>query len=153
MKPGAVIAAVAAAVAVSACASTLQKTPLVLPTITGATNPAVTQATIHTTICMPGYTATVRPPEQTTETLKRKMLKASGYTDQKLADYELDHFIALEVGGAAFDTANLWLEPKYDGQSQRADKIENSLRRQVCAGTISLQTAQVDLVAFKQLHG
>lgn len=153
MKPAVVIAGVAAAVAVAAGASTIQTAPLVLPTIPGATNPAVTQATIRTTICVRGYTTRIRPAQSVTETLKRKWLRASGYADQKLADYELDHFIALEIGGAASDPNNLWLEPKYNGQSQRADKVENSLHRQVCSGAISLQTAQVDMVAFKQLHG
>src|ERR1700751_1081179 len=40
------------------------------PCTPGATNPTVTQATIHQTICTSGWTATVRPPESYTEQLK-----------------------------------------------------------------------------------
>ncbi|MCZ4102132.1 hypothetical protein C8250_041875 [Streptomyces sp. So13.3] len=46
---------------------TAAKEPLPAPVCTrGATNPAVTQATLKTTICMPGYTATIRPPSSIT---------------------------------------------------------------------------------------
>ena len=40
-------------------------------------NPAVTQSTIDQTICVSGWTATVRPPESNTESLKRKQIACS----------------------------------------------------------------------------
>ena len=40
----------------------------------GATDPAVTQANIYSTICVSGWTATVRPPESYTENLKEEQL-------------------------------------------------------------------------------
>jgi hypothetical protein len=36
----------------------------------GATNPAVTQATIGSTICRSGFTASIRPPVSCTDALK-----------------------------------------------------------------------------------
>jgi len=43
-------------------------------------NPAVTQSTIDQTICVSGWTATVRPPESNTESLKRKQIACSPST-------------------------------------------------------------------------
>ncbi|HKC28521.1 MAG TPA: hypothetical protein VKB75_10970, partial [Jatrophihabitans sp.] len=68
----------------------------------GATDPHVTQGNIHSTICVPGYTATVRPPSSYTTTLKINQL-AAGYAfhgDQRTGDYEEDHLISLELGGS-----------------------------------------------------
>lgn len=50
----------------------------------GAVNPAVTQANINDTICVPGWTATVRPPESYTERLKRRQIAEYGYADRRL---------------------------------------------------------------------
>src|ERR1700686_2489678 len=44
-----------------------------------ALNPAVTQATIATTICVSGWTATVRPPSSYTSSLKIEQLAAFAY--------------------------------------------------------------------------
>lgn len=115
----------------------------------GVTNPAVTQANIQRTICTSGWTATVRPSEAYTTALKRTQIVAYGHTDRTLADYEEDHLISLEIGGAPQDPRNLWPEPYTvklsDGRSVGArvkDLIENRLHDLVCAGTISLATAQ-----------
>ena len=64
----------------------------------GWPNPAVTDATIATTIAVPGWTATVRPATGYTDALKRKQL-ASGYAvggDTNPADYEEDHFLGMQ---------------------------------------------------------
>jgi hypothetical protein len=111
----------------------------------GATNPAVTQATIATTICVSGWTATIRPPSSYTTTVKDQQL-ASGYAyhrDQNPADYEEDHLIPLELGGAPRSIRNLWPEPYHvtDGAYSK-DKIENKLHALVCAGSLSLGTAR-----------
>ena len=55
-------------------------------------NPAVTQATIGSTICVSGWTATVRPPESYTEALKASQIAAEGLPGG-LSDYEEDHRI------------------------------------------------------------
>src|ERR1700690_3892925 len=54
----------------------------------GAFTPAVTQATIHRTICVVGWTATVRPPESHTEPLKVAQIATYGFADKRLARHE-----------------------------------------------------------------
>ena len=78
------------------------------------TNPDVTQDTIDSTICVSGWTATVRPPASYTTALKIQQIADYGYTDTSTADYEEDHFIPLELGGSPTDPGNLWPEPRYD---------------------------------------
>src|SRR5690348_7270852 len=46
----------------------------------GAYNPAVTQGDIRETICVRGYTKTIRPPEKYTERLKRMGIRKYGYS-------------------------------------------------------------------------
>jgi hypothetical protein len=111
----------------------------------GATNAAVTQATIHQTICVTGWTKTVRPPESYTTSLEEQQL-ATGYAyrgDMNTSDYEEDQLIPLELGGAPTSTLNLWPEPFAGAEGARAkDQIENKLHAVVCSGSISLVTAQ-----------
>lgn len=114
------------------------------PSITpGATNPAVTQATIQSTICVSGWTATVRPPVSFTEPLKIQQIAEYHFADTSVSDYEEDHFISLEIGGAPSDPRNLWPEhyATPDGARQK-DVVENYLHRQVCAGAMTLAAAQ-----------
>jgi hypothetical protein len=107
----------------------------------GTTDPRVTQANIHQTICVSGYTATVRPPESITAPEKRASMAAYGDTGPPSA-YEYDHLISLEIGGAPNDLRNLWPEP---GRYNPKDGLENYLHRQVCSGAISLATAQHEI--------
>ena len=111
----------------------------------GAINKSVTQSNIHQTICLTGYTATIRPASSYTTALKVQQLH-SGYAvagDMRTGDYEEDHLISLELGGAPSDPKNLW--PEYYNSSLGArvkDKVENALHRLVCSGFIKLKTAQ-----------
>ena len=111
----------------------------------GAVNPAVSQDTISSTICRAGWTNTIRPPSSYTTALKEQQL-ATGYAyrgDSSPGDYEEDHLISLELGGSPTDAANLWPEPYAATDGARTkDRIENRLHNLVCAGTISLSTAQ-----------
>lgn len=109
----------------------------------GSTNPRVTQANIYATICVKGYTKTIRPSLSYTENLKRQQIAAYGYTDTRLHDYEEDHLIPLELGGNPSDPKNLWPEP---GASPNAkDSIENLCNEKICAGQISLSQAQKEI--------
>jgi hypothetical protein len=112
----------------------------------GAIDPRVTQANISTTICMRGYTATVRPPTTYTDPLKQQEMAAYGLTGQPLSGEELDHLISLELGGAPRDVANLWPEP-WNGadNAHMKDAVENFLNREVCRGTIQLVEAQREI--------
>jgi hypothetical protein len=111
----------------------------------GATNPTVSQATIATTICLSGWTATIRPPSSYTTAVKVQQL-SSGYTyhgDTNRSDYEEDHLIPLELGGAPRSVRNLWPEPYHVTEGAYSkDKIENKLHTLVCAGSLSLSTAR-----------
>lgn len=108
----------------------------------GVLNPAVTQATISKTICVSGWTKTVRPPVSYTNPLKLQLMKAYGDTDSP-ANYELDHFVPLELGGHPSDPHNLWPQPHLPApDSPQKDKLENYLKAQVCAGTMTLTDAQ-----------
>jgi len=79
----------------------------------GALNPDVTQANIDSTICVRGWTRTIRPPERYTERLKRRQIREYGYADRRLSHYEEDHLISLELGGSPTDPRNLWPEPHH----------------------------------------
>jgi hypothetical protein len=109
----------------------------------GAVNPDVTPDTLASTICTPGYSARIRPPTSYTRPLERQLLAAYGAPDDSPADYELDHLISLELGGAPRDPANLWPEP-YAGNAnaRQKDVVENYLHRQVCDGQLPLGEAQ-----------
>jgi len=108
----------------------------------GLRNTAVTQTTIQSTICKPGFTRTIRPPVNYTDHLKLQLMVSYGLKGQPSA-YELDHFIALELGGNPTSPANLWPEPYLPtpGAHQK-DKVENYLHAQVCSGAMSLAEAQ-----------
>jgi len=110
----------------------------------GAIDHRVTQANIHQTICVPGYTARVRPPLAYTTAIKRiELVEYRFYAGQRLADYELDHLLPLELGGAARDTRNLWPQARAGtGASATKDEEENLLHRRVCDGGESLAAAR-----------
>jgi hypothetical protein len=111
----------------------------------GAVDPRVTQADIRATICVAGYSARVRPASSYTTALKIRQL-AAGYAfhgDRRTADYEEDHLISIELGGSPSSPKNLWPEPYRAGEGARVkDRIEDKLHALVCAGRISLRTAQ-----------
>lgn len=103
-------------------------------------NPAVTQEMISTTICVSGWTSTIRPPASYTSALKKRQLAASGAADQNPRDYEEDHWIPLEVGGNPTSPTNLW--PELWPDAHKKDIVENDLHREVCDHQISLAAAQ-----------
>ena len=110
--------------------------PIPLP---GAKNLAVDQATIKITICMSGWTKTIRPPTSYTSKIKAEIL-ASQHLAGKVSDYELDHVIPLELGGHPTSLDNLWMEPWPDARLK--DKVENALHKAVCDGKVLLVDAQ-----------
>ena len=114
----------------------------------GAINPDVTQANIYKTICVRGWTRSVRPPEDYTYRLKREQLREWGYSDQQTRDYEEDHLIPLELGGNPTSPQNLWPEPRHGPWNARVkDRLENYLHGEVCAGRMPLEEAQREIAA------
>jgi hypothetical protein len=116
--------------------------------VPGALNPAVTQANIRDTICRPGWTATVRPPVAYTDALKKRLLGAR-YSRTSMKLYELDHCVPLELGGDPRSEDNLWLQPWAGACGAHAkDKLENSLRRDVCVGRTTLAAARAKVMQW-----
>jgi hypothetical protein len=116
----------------------------------GVLNPDVTQANIAATICVRGWTRTIRPPSTYTSTLKLEQMRVYGLHGSP-RDYQEDHLISLELGGHPTDPANLWPEPY--PRAADVDRMENDLNAAVCAGRISLREAQSRESAFKHRDG
>jgi hypothetical protein len=111
----------------------------------GVINPNVTQANIKQTICLSGWTKTIRPPASYTNKLKLKQMKDLGLTG-KPSDYEEDHLISLELGGNPTDPKNLWPQ-LWNGNwgAHKKDVIETRLKVLVCSGKVTLADAQHDI--------
>jgi hypothetical protein len=116
----------------------------------GVVNPDVRQATINQTICVHGWTKTIRPPTSYTNDLKRKQMREYGVGGD-LSDYQEDHLISLELGGHPTDPRNLWPEP-YPRASE-VDSIENELNAKVCSGELTLEAAQLNESLLKHTGG
>ena len=109
----------------------------------GALSPAVNQANIATTICVAGWTATVRPPTSYTQSVKRRMLAQVGAPASQVGDYELDHFVPLALGGNPTSLDNLWLQRWLGPWNARIkDRLERTLQVLVCEGKVRLSVAR-----------
>jgi hypothetical protein len=107
----------------------------------GASDPAVTQANIHSTICQHGYTRLVRPPFQVSNRLKHQVMDlyhVAGSTH----DYELDHLVPLELGGSPTALNNLWPQSWTSPGAHEKDNVELYLHDRVCQGSMTLLDAQ-----------
>jgi hypothetical protein len=130
----------------------------------GSLNPSVTQANIHATICVSGYSASIRPPVSVSNHLKAVAAAEYGIANYNPAAYEGDHLISLELGGNSEDrnpasdpnasnsddVSNFFDEPHTianppDGGSANKDKFENYLHRIVCSEAMPLSTAQREI--------
>ena len=123
---------------------------LPMPAITpGAVNPAVTQANIGRTICVPGYTKTVRPPAAYTNKLKRQQLRSGTYASTlDAAAWEEDHLVPLTVGGHPRSIKNLW--PQHRSMPNGAadkDRLEVLANKLVCSGKVPLADMQSEIAA------
>ncbi len=109
----------------------------------GAIDPRVTQDNIDSTIGVPGYTRTVRPPLDITAPEKAANAQSYGYQGP-LDEAEYDHQIPLELGGAPNDPRNLWVEPGRlnNGGAAQKDLVENELHRLVVEHKVPLAAAQ-----------
>lgn len=78
----------------------------------------------------------------TTQHMKDSVYTLYGIKHHKAGQYEVDHLISLELGGAD-SIANLWPEPAspHPGFHEK-DKLENWLHKQACSGKIGLRQAQ-----------
>ena len=138
----------------AAPSTTVRSAGLADPALTpGAVDSKVTEANIATTVCVRGYTTTVRPSAAYTEQLKRAQMTAY-HRSGRIGLYEEDHLVALEIGGSPTDPKNLWPEPRAgapeaDAGSTAEDKdlVENAAHSAVCTHRMSLAHAQVAMAA------
>ena len=109
-----------------------------------ALNPDVDEDTIDATICVSGYTRSVRPATSYTNGVKRKLMREAGIDAARIGDYELDHIVPLALGGHPRKLSNLMLQP-WQGEhgAKLKDGLEVRLQSLVCHGTLDLTDAQV----------
>ena len=69
------------------------------------TDPRVTQANI----CRRGYARTVRPPRDVTDAIKHQLVAG---VRGNMWEYELDHVVPLDLGGAPLHRRNFALQPR-----------------------------------------
>ena len=121
----------------------------------GAMNPDVTSENLDQTICANGFTKGIRPPDAYTSALKSQQLADESLPGNP-SDYEEDHLISLELGGATRDPKNLWPEPWEKRGSKLAnpgtgaeskDKVENETNHLVCSGALPLSDAQARIAS------
>lgn len=120
---------------------------IAMPALAGmALNPAVTQGNIQDTICVKGYTKTVRPEFSYTNRVKKQFMRQAGIPQHDIHDYELDHIVPLGLGGNPYSLDNLQLQP-WDGENgaHRKDRIEVKLQCLVCSGQVPLNVAQHEI--------
>jgi hypothetical protein len=120
----------AAALVGASCASA-QTIPL---------NPEVTQATIHETICVRGYTKSIRPPVSYTNSIKKQRMHEMELPLELIGDFQLDHRLPLSLGGHPSDPRNLVMQDADEAHAK--DEVERCLPAAVCAGAITLAQAQ-----------
>jgi hypothetical protein len=116
----------------------------------GVANPQVTQQTIARTICVRGWTRTIRPPTTYTSALKVRQMREYGVRGDPSA-FQEDHLISLELGGDPTDPRNLWPEPR--PRAEEVDRIEDDLNAKICDGSISLADAQRRISQIKHADG
>ncbi len=121
----------------------------------GVFNPGVTDATTASTICVHGWTATVRPPTSYTDAIKQQSVPPG----HAASEYELDHLDSIEDGGDPRDPRNLWMQAYNDTYGARTkDVLETRVSHLVCKGQLTLAQARAAiapnwLVGFQQYVG
>ena len=108
--------------------------------LSAAINQNVTQDIIQQTICVPGYTKTIRPPVSQTNKIKRDMMEQQGIDSAVRPYIALDHIIPMALGGHPSDLENFQLISHRE--NARKSRIEVKLQCLVCTGQISLSEAQ-----------
>ncbi len=91
-------------------------------------------------VCIPGYATRNRKVSQTK---KKRIHAAYGVPyPQPRGAYEVDHFIALELGGSNSEK-NLWMQPCNPRPGcKEKNRTANWLHREVCKKRITLREAQ-----------
>jgi hypothetical protein len=93
-------------------------------------------------VCVSDYSSSVRDVPVSE---KNAVYQEYGITTHQTGEYEIDHYISLELGGSN-DISNLFPEAAAPTPGfHEKDKVENYLHQQVCNGAITLQRAQQEI--------
>lgn len=106
-------------------------------------SPYVTPQNVQSTICVSGYSHSVRPPAQVTNAIKKQLLDEAGIPRERIHDFVLDHIIPISSGGAPDDPRNLKLEDREE--SFLKDRAENRSHDLICTGRLGLREAQATM--------
>lgn len=116
----------------------------ILPDLTctpGALNPAVTQATLSTTICSSGFYAANQPSQAFSSAGKAAAMVLYA-SPGPASNYVYNPSISIELGGSNSATTNFWPMPTAYGVVGDKKVLSSTLHGLVCAGTLPLATAQ-----------
>jgi hypothetical protein len=90
-------------------------------------------------ICVAGYSKSVR---NVPDAVKDQAYAEYGISSHRAGEYEVDHLVSLELGGAN-DISNLWPESAEPRPGfHEKDRYENFAHDQVCRGELPLAEAQ-----------
>lgn len=94
-------------------------------------------------LCGPTREGTARP---VAVAVQQEVFARYGADFTRAAEYELDHLITPELGGAS-DARNLWPQPfgRTPWNAYVKDELELFFHQQVCDGTLDLATAQREI--------
>jgi hypothetical protein len=130
---GGVLVFVVAAMSAAGAAASPKRPP------SGATDPAVTDATVATTICGPTTTS-----PRLGAAARRKVMARYRIADARRKRYVVDLLVPAALGGTTA-MRNLWPQLRADATTK--DTTEELLHMLVCSGQIDLVTAQQAIVA------
>jgi hypothetical protein len=106
----------------------------------GATNPIITQATVASTICKPAYVNKIK--SQISKKTSTEVFAEYAIAKKMRSHYAIDHLVPSNLGGTNALT-NLWPIPlKGTATPQRKAAVDAAVHKSMCAGFISLATAQ-----------
>lgn len=109
----------------------------------GLLDDRVTQQSVASTICRPGYADTVSPPLDEMLDHKDRLLAERGIDADNGTSYALDRRVPIVLGGSPHAPVNLDLLPWSGHAGERRKALLTArLKRCVCAGRISLAQAQ-----------
>jgi hypothetical protein len=112
--------------------------------------PGVAATTNIASLCVRGYSGSVRPRGIAWRRIKDAVYTRYGVPrghrsefdrqGKRRPAYAIDHLIPIELGGSPEDLRNLWPEPI--NESRRKDRVENALHSLVCSSAMPIATAQ-----------
>jgi hypothetical protein len=110
------------------------------PSLTpGAIDTGITQKNVESTVCVTGYTKTVRPPAYYTNELKKRQMREYVCADMNPRYYKEDRLVPISVGGNPGDPLSLWPEPRIsEWNAGKKDQFELVIYHIVCAQEITL---------------